>query len=201
MNQVAQDVHDETNSDMVHYMEELRTRSELNFTFRQVRLTSYIAGQLLPESKKDSLKDLIFAAFFCDISLFNPDHIHYRTQKDLLLLNEEDREEVRAHASFSASMVMQGKNFSEKGALIIRQHHGDLEGKDFPLTVHPDIDELSKYFIVAQEIAYALLTNHNGKVWKVCQDLIAVHRGTALEEIFVSFEKSLLLRARREQVA
>ncbi len=196
MGQVMDEVDKGKGVQAASYLQKIRSKPELDFNYRMIQLTSFVATQILDgrsrAHKKEEIKAVIFSAFFCDMALKNPEFLHIRHLKDVALLPEEDREEIKWHASHSASMVELNKIGSPEAVVIIRQHHGDLYGTDLPAGVHPDLLDLSKCLMASQELAYALLTHANDNLWKVFQEVFREHKGTPLEEYLAIYEGSFL---------
>ncbi len=196
MTQVMDEVNKGRGVQAVAYLRKLRTKAELDFNYRMIQLTSFIATQILDGRsgvhKQEEMKSVVFAAFFCDMSLKNPEYLHYRHSKDIALLPEEEREEIKWHASQSASIVELSKMGTPEEVIIIRQHHGDLYGTDLPVGAHPDILVLSKCLMASQELAYALLSDDQETHWNVFQEVLRQQRGSPLEEYLTIYEESFL---------
>jgi hypothetical protein len=196
MAQVIDDVDKGKGVQALSYLEKLRSRPELDFNYRMIQLTSFIATQILEgrsrAHKNDEIKAVIFSAFFCDMGLKNPEYVHHRNSQDVARLPEEDREEINWHANHSASMVELSKIGSPEAVTIIRQHHGDLYGTDIPSDVHPEVLDLSKCLMASQELAYALLTHAEDNLWKVYKEVLRQHKGAPLEEYLTVYEGSFL---------
>ncbi len=196
MNQVIDDVQKGKGIQAISYLQNLRSKPELDLNYRMIQLTSFIATQILDgrsrAHKQEEIKSVITSAFFSDMSLKNPEHLHYRHHQDITLLPEEEREEIKWHASLSASMVELNKIGNAESVYIIRQHHGDLFGTDIPVGVHADLLDLSKCLFASQELAYALLTHPQDNLWKVFQEVFRAHKGTPLEEYLAIYEGSFL---------
>lgn len=196
MGQVVDEVSKGKGIQAVSYLQNLRSKPELDFNYRFIQLTSFVATQILDgrsrAHKKEEIKTVVFAAFFSDMSLKRPEHIHYRNLKDIAQLPEEEKEEVKWHASLSASMVELNKLGGAEAAVIIRQHHGDLYGTDIPSGVHPDLLDLSKCLMASQELAYHLLTHPDQNLWNVFQEVAKTYKGTPLEDYLAIYEGSFL---------
>jgi hypothetical protein len=196
MSQVIDEVQKGKGVQAVTYLQHLRTRPELDLNYRMIQLTSFIATQILDgrsrAHKQDEIKNVVLSAFFSDMSLKNPEHLHYRNYKDISQLPEEERDEIKWHASLSASMVELNKIGTPEAVMIIRQHHGDLYGNDVPVGIHSELLDLSKCLFASQELAYALLTHPEDNLWKVFQDVFRAHKGSALEEYLSIYEGSFL---------
>lgn len=196
MGQVIDEVSKGKGIQAVSYLQHLRSKPELDFNYRFIQLTSFVATQILEgrsRAHKDAqIKAVVFAAFFSDMSLKKPEHLHFRNHKDIAALPEEEQEELKWHASLSASMVELNKIGTPEAVVIIRQHHGDLFGTDIPVGIHPDLLDLAKCLYASQELAYALLTHAEENLWKVYQELFRAYKGTPIEEYLAIYEGSFL---------
>ena len=146
----------------------------------------------MAESKERPLRDLIFASFFCDMSLKVPDHVHLRSTSELEDLSADISDAVSGHAAASAEMVAFKNLCSDETFKVILQHHGAIDGIGFPVKPHDEIADMAKAFIIAHELAYALLTRPELSVWKVCQELIDRYKNTCLESLVLRFEVNLV---------
>lgn len=190
MDKITENVSTAGADDLKAYLQRLRTSTELNFHYRLTELTTFLSGEILGET--EGMEDMTFAAFFCDMSLRNPGDIHRRTNSSVEHLPEEERDSILGHAAASAELVAFRNACSTTAFRIILQHHGAVDGIGFPEVPEEGIEGLSGHFIVAHELAYALLTRTEAGVWAVCQDLIARFRSTTLEEVVVKFEVKIL---------
>ena len=196
MGQVIDEVQKGKGIQASSYLHNLRSKPELDFNYRFIQLTSFIATQILEgrsrAHKQNEIKDVIFSAFFCDMSLKNPEFLHYRHHTEIAALPAESREEIKWHASLSASMVELNKIGSAESVVIIRQHHGDLYGNDIPFGVHGDLLDLSKCLYASQELAHALLTYPEENLWKVFRKVLNEQKGSPIEDYLLIYEGSFL---------
>lgn len=196
MTQVTEEVQKGKGIQAQAYLENLRTRPELDFNYRFIQLTAFVATQIIEgrsrTQKEEALKLVIQGAFFSDMSLRRPEHLHFRSHKEVGELPEDEREEVKWHASQSATMVERNRIGTIELGMIIRQHHGDLYGTDIPVGIHTEILDLARVLLTSQELAYALLTHGEENLWKVFQTVAKLHKGGPLETYLEIFEGSFL---------
>jgi response regulator RpfG family c-di-GMP phosphodiesterase len=145
------------------YLTEMKSKSALNFQFRLVELTSFIATQMIETEdapgKEDNIKKVVFASFFCDISLKDNEHLHLRDNASLKDVWPEDKKMILEHAFKSSEIVAKYKNAPEQTAEIVKQHHGSPSGIGFPEAVTSDLLPMAVCLMAAQELAYQFLMN------------------------------------------
>lgn len=145
------------------YLTDIKTKSNLNFQFRLVELTSFIATQMIEAEnaagKDENIKKVVFASFFCDISLRDAEHLHYRDQASMKEVWPEDKKIIHEHALKSSEIVSKYKNAPEETAEIVKQHHGSPSGIGFPEAVSNDLLPMAVCLMAAQELAYQILKN------------------------------------------
>lgn len=145
------------------YLTEIKTKSNLNFQFRLVELTSFIATQMLETEnapgKDENIKKVVFASFFCDISLKENEHLHFRDTDSLKDVWPEDKKTILEHPLKSSEIVAKYKNAPEQTAEIVKQHHGSPSGIGFPEAVSGDLLPMAICLMAAQELAYQILKN------------------------------------------
>lgn len=196
MSQVEDEVQKGKGVQAVSYLQNLRGKPELDFNYRFIQLSSFIVTQILEgrsrANKEAQIKTAIFSAFFCDMSLKKPEHLHVRHHKEISALPEEEQEEIKWHASLSSSMVELNKIGSPEAVMVIRQHHGDLYGTDIPMGIHADLLDLAKCLYASQELAYALLSKPELNHWDAFKEVSRTYKGTPLEEYLAIYEGSFL---------
>ena len=110
------------------------------------------------ENKYEQIKTVVFASFFCDISLKDSIQIGYRTEDSISCLwVEADKKLIMEHAYRAAKIVSQYKEAPPLAYEIVKQHHGAIDGKSLPTIFSEDLLPLSKCLIAAQELAYEIL--------------------------------------------
>lgn len=101
---------------------------------------------------------LTWASFFHDIGFADDEKlIKIQTLEQLgALKTEADIERydlVHQHALENSMLVSQFPDVPEEIAIIVKEHHGRVDGKGFAESPDPSISFLSKVFIVAEEFA------------------------------------------------
>ena len=175
-----------------NYLKNL-TESKLSFHYRHIELTSYIATQMIddhgPFASSDFSKRIVFAAFFCDVTLKRPEWIHIRREEDMKGLPEESIKEIKSHALKAAELVTSYQNAPIGVDRIIRQHHGALNGIGFSEHHYDKLCPLTKCLLSAQEAAYMILTQPEKDVRSIVSEVVGQYRGTPLDEMFERFER------------
>ena len=175
------------------YLSEIKTKSSLNFQFRLVELTSYIATQIIEAGdnpgKEEDIKKVVFASFFCDISLKDSSHLQYRDEASLQDVWHEDKKVILEHALKASEVVAKYKNAPEQSDEIVKQHHGSRSGIGLPTTIESDLHPLSLCLMAAQELAFNILKGPDENSKDIVAQTKAKHAGSALIPFFELFEK------------
>ena len=176
------------------YLADMKTKSTLNFQFRFVELTSFIATQMIEASdeknKDEDIKTVVFASFFCDISLKDAGQLEYRTGASLRDVWHEDQKIILEHAFKSSEIVAKYKNAPAQAETIVRQHHGSLTGKGFPAVIALELVPLAKCLMAAQELSFAILKNPETPSKDIIKNILKQFSGTPLESYIELFEGS-----------
>lgn len=193
MERITQDV--TTNKDKFsNYITDIRTSSTLNFQFRFIELSSFIATRIvdvLNEGTKDEqIKTIVFASFFSDISLKESSQLEYRSAESMKDLWEEDKKLVSEHPFKASEVVTKYKNAPALAGEIIKQHHGSLDGKSFPKTISDEILPLSKCLMAAQELAFNILKNPSTQASDVIKLTTKKFEGTPLHPYMKIMDES-----------
>lgn len=182
-----------------YYLSDLRNKSALNFQFRLVKLTSLIATKLLETAvgsdKEEDIRTIVFASFFCDISLKDPAFLDYRDEASLKDLWPEDQKMILEHALRSSEIVSKYKNAPDKAAEIIKQHHGSETGIGFVERPGNNLLPHSLCLIVAEEIAYNLLKNPEKNDGDVLNELMKKYEKTPVSAYLELLCRSDLVRS------
>lgn len=176
------------------YLSEVKIKSTLNFQFRFVELTSFIATQMIEASHTDNreedIKTVVFASFFCDISLKDANHLEYRNMDSLKDVWHEDQKIILEHARKSSEIVEKYKNAPLLAETIVKQHHGSPSGDGFPTSISSEILPLAKCLMAAQELAHAILKNPEIPSKDIVKNVREQLAGTELEIFVELFEGS-----------
>jgi HD-GYP domain-containing protein (c-di-GMP phosphodiesterase class II) len=199
--QVCESVMDRITTDVMtnkdkfsSYISEAKNSSTLNFQFRFIELSSFIATHIVhlinDQNLEEKIRTTVFASFFCDISLKESQELDYRSADSMKDLWEEDKKFINEHAFRSSQIVSKYKNPPAMAEEIIKQHHGSLDGRSIPNVIPETLLPLAKCLMSAQELAYAILKSPNRPVGDVVSDVIKRFEGTTLSPILKSFEDS-----------
>lgn len=173
------------------YLTEMKTGSNLNFQFRLVELTSFIATQMLEtenaSGKDENIRKVVFASFFCDISLKDNEHLHLRDNASLKEVWPEDKKMILEHPLKSSEIVAKYKNAPEQTAEIVKQHHGSPSGIGFPEAVSGDMLPMAVCLMAAQELAYQILKHPEVSSTQIVIDTKKKMAGTPLSKYLDSF--------------
>lgn len=201
--QVCERVMDKIKNDVVKnkdklsvYLKDLETKTNFSFQFRLVEMTSFVATQLIENSslpdKENAITKVVFASFFCDISLKDQAHLKMRDEESLKDLWVEDQKMIVEHALKASEFVEKYKNAPAESAIIIKQHHGSLSGLGFPKQIEKGILGLSIILIAAQEIAYSIIEGQNDTK-KAISDLKTRQKNPEILKLIDEFEKCVNL--------
>ena len=176
------------------FLLELRKQKELSFQYRLIELTSFIGTQMIelieqPRHHEYKIKRLVFASMFCDVSLTNPDQIHYRRADQVASLKSFEKKLVSEHAFLSSEMIRNYSNAPWEAIEIIKQHHGSLKGNEFPAKISEDLDPMAKCLMAAQEIAYDILIHSEMHPTATFENVKMKYVGTPLELYMEKFKK------------
>jgi hypothetical protein len=183
MERITQDV--TTNKDKFsNYITDLKTSSNLNFQFRFIELSSFIATRIVDSlnegTKDEQIKTIVFASFFSDISLKESSQLDLRSADSIKDLWEEDKKLVSEHPFKASEVISKYKNAPAMAGDIIKQHHGSLDGKSFPKTIAPTLLPLAKCLMAAQELAFNILKNPNTPAIDVIKQVTKKFEGTPI---------------------
>lgn len=175
------------------YLDRMKIQNNLTFQFRFVELTSFIATQMVDQineaSKVEQTKKIVFAAFFCDISLTDGSQLDYRTEESIKNLWAEDKKAVEEHALKASGIVAKYKNAPVDADIIVKQHHGSTDGIGFP-TPSNQILPLSKCLMAAQELAHAILKQPGKSPESIVKETVERFTGSPIHSYLVTFQKS-----------
>jgi hypothetical protein len=173
----------------------LKNNKNLSFQYKLISLTNYIGTQLITDmdmpKKDEQIKKLIFASFFCDISLKNPGFIYHRKSEDTSGISMKEENEVNFHALNASELVATYKHTPKEVSLIIRQHHGSFSGIGFPVTKSAELLPLSKILLISQDLAFAILADENAPVIDVLKQFLRRTFCSGLKELLIHLEDSL----------
>lgn len=191
---MCMDVLAEPNQFSAHLLN-LKNDKSLSFQYKLISLTNYIGTQLITDmdmpQKDEQIKKLVFASFFCDMTLKNPGFIYHRKADDLWSMTLEEENEINFHAFHASELVATYKHTPREVSLIIRQHHGSFSGIGFPATKSNQLLPLSKVLLVSQDLAFAILADENAPVLDVLNQFLNRSFCSGLKELLFHLEGSL----------
>jgi hypothetical protein len=178
------------------YLTKLKKNKSLAFQFKLITLTNYIGTQLIMEmdlpKKEEQIKKFIFASYFCDMTLKNPELIKYRRPDDDSELSMDEVNEINFHALKASELVATYKATPKEVALIVQQHHGSFSGIGFPTEKSYQLLPLSKVLIVSQDLAFCILSDEGAPALEVLKNFLKKNECAGLSELMNSLEKVLL---------
>jgi hypothetical protein len=178
------------------YLLSLKNNKNLAFQYKLITLTNYIGTQLIQDmnlaNQPDQVMKLIFASFFCDMTLTNPGLLYHRKGEDAGALSLEEQNQVNFHALKASELVTNYKNSPKEVAIIIRQHHGSFSGIGFPDEKSSQLLPLSKVLVVSQELAFAILSNDETPAMEVLKKFLKQNRCKGLQELLICLEQSMV---------
>lgn len=194
IDRITQDVYPEKNR-FGAYVRKLKDQKDLEFHYRLIELTSFIGAQLIEDmnfsNKPEQVKKLVFASYFCDMTLINPTHIHYRRPETTEKLGLEEHNKINFHALRASELVSTYKDTPKEVSLVIRQHHGSFSGIGFPAQKSSELLPLSKILVISQDLAYAILTDERGCALEVLRHYVRSNRGGHFQELLELLERSM----------
>lgn len=101
----------------------------------------------------------MYVAFFHDVFLDSPEllPINSKSQLQSLALSEHQRDLVLNHANLAATLSQKLPHAPSGIDIIVRQHHGTLNGVGFPEVYSAGISKLAIVFIVVEKFVWRLI--------------------------------------------
>lgn len=183
-----------SNSDQFSEYLNLIINSKTSFCYRFMELTCMIASQVndIREGSESDLRKIIFAAIFCDIGLNNKEHVHIRSESEAKRLSPIEEKNVLQHAYISSELIAKYPNAPSDVEKIIRQHHGALNGIGFPDSLTSWLCPLSKRLLIAQEIAYGLLTEKSSSLSDIFSNITTRYSSPTTEVFLNDLQQGIL---------
>lgn len=128
------------------------------YLFQHGHIITYIGFHLLENidwGTEEQQEKLAFMAFFHDIYLENDTQamIHSEQELNASELDEREKELVNKHAQLAAELVQKIPSGPIGIDIIIKQHHGSLNGIGFSETFGANLSPLAIVFIIAEHCA------------------------------------------------
>jgi HD-GYP domain-containing protein (c-di-GMP phosphodiesterase class II) len=136
-----------------------------NYGYKHSMIAAYVASHLIknvPWGGSSHIEKINFVLFFHDIYLVPilNKYPHLKIEEDLLFNSElsvKEKEIVLNHARLSAEFVVTLKKCPMGVDLLIKQHHGMVNGTGFAIDFKDDISPLSKVIIIAEAFVTELI--------------------------------------------
>ena len=159
------------------------------YRYKHAQIIIYICHQIkddLEWSTKELVDKLAFVAFFHDISLSDDKLARVNDLKSFLreakVLSDKEKQMVQMHAYKSAEMIRSFPQSPIDVDVIIRQHHGVLNGVGFPKFFSSALSPIAIVFIVVETFADLIITAHEGKMPK--EEILPMLRETFKKQKF-----------------
>lgn len=179
------------------YMQGLKKMDYLSFNYRFIHLSSFIASQIVDglnkQDKIEDLKRVVFAAFFCDMGMKDPTHVHFRKPDSISGLSEIEQFEINQHAMASSKLLENYPNAPAGVDIIVRQHHGSWDGRNLTPS-SAKLGPLPLCLMAAQELSYQILSHADQPVCKVIGEVFKQHRSSPLKPYLDVFEGTCLYK-------
>jgi hypothetical protein len=176
------------------YLSEAKASSQVNFQFRFIELTSFIASQMVDiindGNKDEDMKTIVFASFFCDIALKSSSQLGYRSEESIEGIFSGDKRLVEKHAHTAFEIVSKYKNAPKLAGMIIKQHHGAMDGIGFPTNLSIELLSLSKCLIAAQELSYGMLHHPEIPTKQTIDEITKRYERTVIHHYLKMFQQS-----------
>ncbi len=135
--------------------------SPASFRYRCTQLMVFLGMYVLREigiTKQEDIDDFCNAAFYHDLILPKEEMASVRDLKTLVNggFSEEDMEIIRAHAANTAIALQGIPELGKRALQIIKEHHGNKEGKSFSNDLK-GLDQLSRVFVILEHWSHMLL--------------------------------------------
>ena len=167
--------------------------SRISYAYQHAHLVCVIGNFIMSKQKWYEEKHLdIFsmAAFFSDITLKSITQIRVNSQDDLdrADLTPEEKTAVTNHALDAATLLSGTEFYSDYLFMVIKQHHGSLDGTGFPTDISEEVHPIAKCFIVADAFVKIMLDPKGPKNKK---DILSILYAQYSSESFQSIVRVL----------
>ncbi len=145
--------------------------NKASYLYKHIQVLSYVSLHLIKHAdwaKKEHEEKLMFACFFHDILLKNDEQAKICTKDefDKADLTYEGKETLKHHALRASELARVFPKAPAGVDLLIRQHHGALNGVGFPDNFSPNLSPLSLNFMVAEAYTDKVIEAGDGKIHK-----------------------------------
>ena len=145
--------------------------NKASYLYKHIQILSYVSLHLIKHAdwaKKEHEEKLMFASFFHDILLKTDEQakICSKEEFDKADLNFEEKETLKHHALRASELARIFPKAPAGVDLLIRQHHGALNGVGFPENYSPNLSPLTLNFMVAEAYTDKVIEAGDGKIHK-----------------------------------
>jgi len=171
--------------------------TKISYAYQKAHLVCVIGDFILSRQNwyEDKHRDIFtFVAFFSDITLKSVDQIRINSSDEVskAKISIPDKKSVLTHADDAANLIKEHPNHSEYIELVIRQHHGDPEGKSFPDEPAEEIHPIAKVHIIADAFVKIMLDPNAPKNKKdILTILYAQYSNSSYQKIIKVLEQKI----------
>lgn len=170
-----------------------------SYTYNHMKLTNLIGLNMLKHmewGQKEQEKTLGFVCMFHDIALPSDECVKIHSEEELRDSDIADdlKAIVKTHAQKSAEMIHAYPKIPMGADIVIRQHHGMMNGVGFSEFCGGNLSPLSIIFIVAEDTADHILKSENKALDKgaLMAHLNGKYSTSRFKKMIDALEKSLI---------
>ncbi|MBF0314506.1 MAG: hypothetical protein HQK50_13290 [Oligoflexia bacterium] len=146
--------------------------NKAGYLFQHTQILTYVVLHLVKNidwGSKEHEEKLAFAAFFHDIVLREDAWARISSKEELVKANLDrtTAELVSNHARNAADLIQAYPNAPSGVELVVRQHHGTLNGIGFEESINLNLSPLTIAFMVAEEYTNQIIDAGSEKLNKV----------------------------------
>ena len=154
--------------------------SKISYAYQKAHLVCVLGNFTLKKQKwykKEHLELFTRLAFMADITLKSSKQMRVNSIEDLKNadLSEKERNEVLEHALRASELTREFKNYDSDIETAVLQHQGAIDGIGLPSDPHPDINPISKVFVVADAFVKLMLDPVNPKSKREILTILYMH--------------------------
>lgn len=173
--------------------------SKNGYMYQHCHMTSIVSSEILNNlgiTDKETHEKMGYASFFHDISMTEKEELAKITSFEELEkaeLSEEDWDMVFNHALEASVLINKHPEAPKEVDLIIKQHHGALNGKGFSVTNATKLSGLSKIFFISCEFVKELLAfkEKGGRPTPIIDELYKKYPDKEMVKVIRALEKTL----------
>lgn len=152
-------------------------KSKMSYRFKRVQLTMMLINLAIKNMEwgaREHVEKLSYVAFFHDILLFKDDLARIQSDEELEAskLTEQEKRIVRHHALWTLDLLKDYPETHMGATVLIKQHHGSINGIGFCDNPGSNISPLAIVFMVCESYACEVLKMVEANQ-KVNQEVIA----------------------------